>query len=93
MADWRFITNHGLVLAAITKHPSSTAREIGDAVGITERAVYKIISDLDRDGFLSKNKVGRQNHYRIHSKAPLRDNGLNTAIGELLVVIGAKRDI
>ena len=91
MANWRFITNHGLVLAAITRHPSSTARAIGDAVGITERAAYKIIGDLDKDGFISKNKVGRQNHYRIHSNAPIRDNDLDTAIGELLVVIGSKR--
>ena len=91
MADWRFITNHGLVLAAITKHPSSTAREIADAVGITERAAFKIINDLDREGFISKNKAGRQNKYRIHTDVPIKDNGLDTAIGELLVVIGAKR--
>jgi hypothetical protein len=91
MADWGFITNHGLVLAAITRHPSSTAREIGDAVGITERAALRIISDLDKEGFISKTKVGRQNHYRIHTSVPIKDDGSDTAIGELLIVMGAKR--
>jgi hypothetical protein len=91
MADWGFITKHGLVLAAITKHPSSTVREIGDTVGMTERAAFKIISDLDREGFISKNKEGRHNHYSIHTNVPIKDHGLDTAIGELLVVIGARR--
>jgi predicted ArsR family transcriptional regulator len=91
MAEWGFITNHGLVLATITKHTSSTAREIGDAVGITERAALRIIGDLDKEGFISKNKVGRQNHYRIHTSVPIKDDVSDAAIGELLVVLGAKR--
>ena len=36
MRKWSFITNHGLVLAAIATSPESTARKIGDMVGITE---------------------------------------------------------
>jgi len=51
MADWSFITNHGLVLAAIAKHPRSTARELGDDVGITERTAHKIIIDLEEAGY------------------------------------------
>ena len=50
MADWTFITNHGLVLAAIAKNPQSTARQIGDAVGITERTAHKLILDLEQGG-------------------------------------------
>ncbi len=91
MADWGFITNHGLVLAAIARHPSSTARDIGDAVGITERATLKIINDLDREGFISKNKVGRQNHYRIHTSVTIKEDGSEADIGELLLVLGVKR--
>ena len=46
MSEWAFITNHGLVLATIAKHPNLTAREIGDAVGVTERTAHRIIIDL-----------------------------------------------
>ncbi len=91
MADWTFLTNYGLVLAAIAKRPRSTAREIGDAVGVTERAAHKIIKDLDEAGYITKTRVGRQNHYRIHSDMPLKDEGSDTAVGELLVMLGATR--
>jgi len=91
MSEWGFITNHGLILAAIAKHPRSTAREIGDTVGITERAAHKIIKDLDEEGYIDKTKVGRRNAYRIHRDLPLKDEVSDTAIGELLIVLGAKR--
>ena len=91
MPEWSFITNHGLILAAIARHPRSTAREIGDAVGVTERAAHKIINDLEREGYITKNKVGRQNQYRIHSDVPLKDEVSDAAVGELLVMLGWKR--
>jgi len=91
MSEWGFITNHGLVLAAIARHPRSTAREIGDAVYITERAAHKIIKELDEAGYIDKQKVGRQNHYRIHPDMPLKEDTSDAAVGELLVVLGWKR--
>ena len=90
MAEWTFITNHGLTLAAIAKSPRTTAREIGDAVGITERAAHKIIKDLENAGYVTKNKVGRKNHYRIHPDVPLKDEATDSAVGELLVMLGWK---
>jgi predicted transcriptional regulator len=91
MSEWGFITNHRLVLAAIAKHPRSTAREVGDDVGITERAAHKIIKDLDAEGYNDKAKVGRRNAYQIYADLLLKDNVSDTAIGELLIVLGAKR--
>jgi DNA-binding Lrp family transcriptional regulator len=91
MADWRFLTNHGLVLAVIARGPRRTAREIGDVVGITERATHKIIKDLVEAGYITKMKAGRQNNYRIHPNVPLKDDVSDTAIGELLVTLGAMR--
>jgi len=91
MAEWGFITNHGLVLAAIAKHPDSTARDIGDAAGITERAALRIIKNLDEGGYISKDKVGRRNAYRIHRNVPLKDDVSDAAVGELLIMLGAKR--
>jgi DNA-binding Lrp family transcriptional regulator len=91
MSDWSFITNHGLVLATIAKHPQSTAREIGDIVGITERAAHKIIKDLDEAGYITKTKVGRRNKYKIHTNVPMKDESSDAAVGELLVMLGWKR--
>jgi predicted transcriptional regulator len=90
MQEWSFITNHGLVLAAIAKHPQRTAREIGDDVGIRERTAHKIITDLDKAGYITRNKVGRKNTYRIHPNVPIKDEVTDASIGELLTMLGYK---
>jgi len=91
MAEWSFITNHALVLAAIAKHPRRTARDIGDAVGITERATHKIINDLQTAGYVTKVKAGRRNEYQIHPDVPLKGKVTgDTAVRELLVMLGWK---
>jgi len=91
MTEWSFITNHGLVLAAIARHPRSTARELGDAVGITERTAHKIIIELEVAGYITKTKVGRKNKYTIHPDMPLDEEATDAAVGELLVMLGWKR--
>ena len=89
MSQWKFITNHGLVLASIAKGQGKTAREIGDEVGITERATHKIIIDLERDGYIRKTKVGNRNRYRIRPEVPIKS--ADTTVGELLELLGWKR--
>jgi DNA-binding Lrp family transcriptional regulator len=91
MAEWGFITNHGLVLTTIAKKPHSTAREIGDAVGIRERTAHKIIMDLEEGGYITKTKVGRRNTYQIHPHVPIKDEITDAAVGELLVMLGWTR--
>jgi DNA-binding Lrp family transcriptional regulator len=89
MGDWTFITNHGLVLACVAKNPEKTAREIGDDVSVTERTAHKIINDLERDGYITKTKVGTRNTYRIHPSLPIKSG--DAAVGELLIMLGWKR--
>jgi len=89
MADWTFITNHGLVLASIAKNPEMTAREISSDIGITERTAHKIIIDLEKEGYIERMKVGRNNTYRIHPDVPIRTG--NAAVGELLTILGWRR--
>ncbi|MDZ4230705.1 MAG: winged helix-turn-helix domain-containing protein [Dehalococcoidales bacterium] len=89
MSEWTFVTNHGLVMASIAKNPEKTAREIGDDVGITERTAHKIIMDLEREGYITKTKVGTRNIYHIHPNVPMRT--ADTAVGELLMVLGWKQ--
>ncbi len=69
---WTFLSNHSHVLILIKQDPSMVIREIAARVGITERAVQRIIADLEREGFLKREKLGRQNHYRVLDNKPLR---------------------
>ena len=69
---WTFITNHGLVLSYISHKASSTAREIAMYVGVTERTTHKIISDLETEGYITREKIGRRNVYGVDPQLPLR---------------------
>lgn len=69
--SWTFITTHGLVLLAISQNPQIRLRDIADQVGITERAVQRIVSDLIEAGYLSRARVGRRNVYQVHGEVHL----------------------
>jgi DNA-binding transcriptional regulator PaaX len=85
MAAWSFLSNHGLVLAYIGRHPNSTGLEVANAVGITERAVRSIVADLRSAGHVESEKVGRRNRYRINADRALRHLGEHAVtVGELL---------
>lgn len=71
-SGWTFITNHGLALSYIAHRPRSTAREIADYIGVTERTTHKIISDLEIEGYIERRKVGRRNEYQVNPMLPLR---------------------
>jgi len=64
-------------------------REVALAVGITERAVQRIVADLEEAGYLVREKRGRQNVYTINRAAKLRHELENKhSIGEILEVMG-----
>ena len=71
-ATWTFLTNHSHVLYAMSKTADIRVREISSLVGITERAVLRIIQELAEAGFVVIEKVGRENRYSITSDVPLR---------------------
>jgi DNA-binding MarR family transcriptional regulator len=81
---WALISNHGLVLASISKNPEKTAREIAIDVGITERTARKIILELAQAGYIVKTKNGRRNVYKIDSSMPLRNSLSDISVGGLL---------
>ena len=72
LPKWTFITNHGLVLSYIFHNPTSTAREIANYIGVTERTTHKIISDLEEAGYIRRRKIGRRNVYNVDPQLPLR---------------------
>ncbi len=71
-ASWTFLTNHSHVLICLAQNPEVVLREVADQVGITERAVQKIVADLSEAGVVTRERVGRQNRYAINKTAPLR---------------------
>lgn len=72
MQPWTFLTNHGHVLLCLAQDSDTPLREVALRVGITERSVQRIVSDLEQAGYLVKERVGRQNQYSIAEHAPLR---------------------
>ena len=71
-SNWTFLTNHAHVLLAIARNPDVRLREIAAQVGITERAVQKIITELQASGVVTKSRDGRRNHYEVNDAASLR---------------------
>lgn len=71
-SGWTFLTNHAHVLFCIARDPEVRLRDVAAQVGITERAVQRIVTDLEGEGYLSVYKEGRRNRYRIHPDRPLR---------------------
>ena len=85
---WSFLTNHAQVLLCIVHDPGIRLREIGDAVGITERAAHRIVVELTDAGYIARRRKGRRNHYTIQTHLPLPDPLANQRkIGELLTIL------
>ena len=71
-ADWTFFSNHLHVLFCLAENPSIRLREVAVLVGITERMVQKIVTDLVDAGFITIAKQGRCNTYKHDGRLPLR---------------------
>lgn len=72
MSSWTLFSNHGHVLVCLARDSEARLRDVAADVGITERAVQKIVRDLQDGGMISVTKNGRRNSYRIHKKQTLR---------------------
>ena len=89
MKQWTFITHHAAVLVLMANHPRITARELAQKVGVTERTVRMIISDLEAGGYILKAREGRGVQYRVCPEIPLRyQSHQETAVGQLLEILG-----
>ncbi len=70
--SWTFLSNHAHVLIFLARTPDARMRDVAQAVGITERAVQRIVADLAEGGFITAHKEGRRNHYTVNDRLPLR---------------------
>jgi predicted transcriptional regulator len=92
-ADWTFVTTHLLVLLAIADDPEIRMTDVADRVGITERAVQRIVGDLVETGYLTRSKVGRRNRYAINREMPMRHlQTQHQRLGEILTVLANPED-
>ena len=86
---WTFLSNHAHVLVCLARDASSRQSDIAAQVGITERAVAKIITDLETAHVLKVFRVGRRNTYEINRRAKLRHPLESTkTVGDLLKSVG-----
>lgn len=69
---WTFLTNHAHVMFCIAEDPEVRLRDVAARVGITERAVQRIVTDLEGEGYLTVSKEGRRNRYQVNYDLPLR---------------------
>ncbi len=87
-AHWTFLTNHSHVLVLLAREPDLRLRDVAARVGITERAVQRIVADLEEAAILTRSRDGRRNRYEVHAGQPLRHavEGHRT-VGDLLKIV------
>jgi hypothetical protein len=92
MSNWTLFSNHGHVLVCLARDSESRLRDVAADVGITERAVQKIVRDLQDGGMVSVTKHGRRNRYQIHNRQPLRhDLETHCTLGELIGFVNGSK--
>lgn len=62
---WSFLTNHTHILVCLIRDPELTVRNLAIRVGITERSVQRILSELEESGVITRKREGRRNHYAV----------------------------
>ena len=85
---WTFLTNQAQVLVCIARDPGIRLRDIGERVGITERAAHRIVVELADAGYITRERNGRRNRYTINAHFPLPDPiAREQNVGELLAIL------
>lgn len=69
---WTFLTNHAHVLFVLAQDPLARHRDVAARVGVTERAVIRLVGDLVEAGYVRVAREGRRNRYAVVGTRPLR---------------------
>jgi hypothetical protein len=87
-AAWTFLSNHAHVLLMLARDPEIRLRDVAERVGITERAVQRIVADLESARYIERERQGRRNRYRVHPEMPLRHPvEAHRRIGSLIAMV------
>lgn len=90
--SWTFLTNHAHVLFCLAADPEIRLRDVALRVGITERAVQRIVTDLEEARYISRHRNGRRNTYEVHGERPLRHEiEAHRTVQELLELVHKRR--
>src|ERR1700760_2861198 len=85
---WTFLTNHAQVLVCIAHDPGVRLRDIGERIGITERAAHRIVTELAEAGYITRRRDGRRNNYTVNAHFPLPDPiARERNVGDLLAIL------
>jgi len=88
---WSFLTRHAAVLLCIAQDPGIRLREIGETIGITERAAHRIVGELADAGYITRERIGRRNKYEIQTHVRLPDPlARGKAVGDLLAILAGQ---
>ena len=71
-SSWAFLTNHTHVLVCLFRDPTTTVRNLALQIGITERSVQRILTDLEGSGVVIRSREGRRNRYDLNKDYKLR---------------------
>lgn len=71
-AQWTYLSNHAHTIFLLWQEPDLRVRDLAARIGITERAVIRILGELEAAGVLRRHREGRRNHYEIDGDSPLR---------------------
>ena len=86
--SWTFLSNHAHVLVCLARNPGARLRDVAERVGITERAVLRIVSELEECGVVTRIREGRRNRYEIDASGNLRHPlESNRSVGSLLGMV------
>ena len=87
-ASWTFLTNHSHILLCLAADDSLRVRDLAEKVGITERAVLKILSELEAGGVIEREREGRRNRYRVLHRTKLRHElEAHRTVGDLVAAV------
>ena len=86
--QWTFLSNYAHVLICLAGDPAIRLRDVARRSGLTERAVLKIVADLEAEGLVERHREGRRNSYELKLDHPLRHPiESHHTVGELIDLI------
>jgi len=70
--SWTFLTNHAHVMIALSRDPEIRQKDIAYHVGITVGAVHRILHELEAEGYVTSERIGRRKRYQVATDKPMR---------------------
>jgi predicted transcriptional regulator of viral defense system len=71
----------------LAQDPGARIRDVADKIGITERAVQRIVAELEKHSYLRRVREGRRNRYEVQIDHPLRHQmERNWTVADLLAL-------